>query len=89
MERSVIRWSILIVAPLALTGAYLWLNPSRTPRMDFAELTLALLIGTVGIWTAPWARGTKIVATIAYWPLMGATLVVSSLFAVCATGNCL
>lgn len=83
------HWLIIIAAPLLITATYSLLVGPRWAFMDWIVLIVSVAVGAVGIWSAPWRGQTRVIATIAYVPLMGFALAATYLFTQCATGNCL
>ena len=89
MRGQIGSWAILAFAPFLVTFAYLQLIASRSAGSDQAMLVLAVLIGVIGIWIAPWTKRTKAIATFVYVPVASAVLAAFALTVFCLAGNCL
>ena len=86
---KLLRWLIIIAAPLLCMGGYWLVVGDRSGTLDWVMLVVALAVGLAGIWSARWRIAPKAALTLAYVPLMGAALAASLLALECSTGNCL
>ena len=84
-----LHWLLIVAAPLLLMAGYWLLVHDRSGSMDWMVLALAIAVGLMGIWLAPWRRAAQTAVTVAYVPLMGLALAVCLVAFECSTGNCL
>ena len=84
-----LHWLLIIAAPLLIMSGYWFVIDDRSGLLDWIVLAVAVGVGLVGIWSAPWRSGAQVAATLAYVPMMGIALAAGVLFLECSTGNCL
>ncbi|MGD9714759.1 MAG: hypothetical protein AB7V46_22265 [Thermomicrobiales bacterium] len=83
------HWLLTIVAPPVVMVGYWFFIDDRSGLLDWIVLTVAVCVGLMGIWSAPWRRGVQVAMTLAYVPVMGVALAAGLLALECSTGNCL
>lgn len=72
---------------MLVIGGYWTLISYRSGIVDWVVLVVAVALGVLGIWLAPWRRGNQRIATVVYVPAMSLVLFFSLLFLECSTGN--
>lgn len=94
MTRTIIALLGALFAPLIITAIYLSLSrwPERwfTSGSDYIAIGLAVLVGSVSVWSLPLKVWHRFIGLMLYAPSMGALLQLLSLGFVCAMfGDCL
>lgn len=84
-----LHWLLIVAAPFLLMAGYWLVVQNHSDLLDWVVLALAVLVGAIGIWSAPWRRAAKVAVIAGYVPLMGWVLTVCLLALECSTGNCL
>src|SRR5690606_13218896 len=94
--RRIIGGTTLIVAPLVVTTAYLWLSRTydlwswHTGAADFLALGASIAAGLVGVLVLPMGRVSRAVFAVVYVPVAACVLILWSLSYVCGVfGACL
>ncbi len=83
------HWLLIVGAPLLLVVGYWLVIDNRSGTLDWIVLGAAVAVGLLGIWLAPWRTWIRLMAAIAYLPMMGVVLAATILGLECSTGNCL
>ncbi len=94
MTRTILTTLFTLFFPMVVTFIYLFFSrwPERwfTGASDWLAISVAILIGLIGLWALPLKPWYRALATFLYVPAMGALLAYFMLLLVCDMfGDCL
>ena len=83
------RWAWALLVPGSLIALLIASVPERaTDRLFWLALPVAVLIGSLAFVSSQWPRPIKIPVTVAYIPLMGIAVLISSVLTACSVYGC-
>jgi hypothetical protein len=83
------RWAWALFVPGLLMALLIVALPERgLEGIIWLVLAVAVLIGALAFVSSEWRPLTKVLVTVAYIPLMGIIVLISSVFTACSVHGC-